>query len=203
MTAPATLSLTPLRGDEDPEAFAAALASAHHGDEAAPRALLEQTRLFLAAVPRPDPWGSYLASDGARPVGSCAFKSAPDAEGAVEIAYTTFAAHENRGYAKAMIALLVALAGRSGAQTVHALTLPDDNPSNRALRSQGFVFSGEVVDPEDGPVWRWTRTPSDFAYALRPARRAPTTSGANASAMPVMSAARSPISASPAQKPRP
>lgn len=158
MTAQPTLSLTPLRGSEDPDLFAAMLAPAYLGDKAAPRALLEQTRQFLAASPRPDPWGSYLTTDGGLPVGSCAFKGQPDETGTVEIAYLTFPASENRGYAKAMIAQLVALAAASGALTVRAHTLPEDNPSCRALRSRGFTFSGEVVDPEDGPVWRWERS---------------------------------------------
>ncbi|HEX8233611.1 MAG TPA: GNAT family N-acetyltransferase [Caulobacteraceae bacterium] len=151
------LRLTPLRGDEDPGAFAALLAPAHGGDEAAPRQMLEQTRAFLAAQPRPDPWGSYLAWDGEAPVGSCAYKSAPDARGAVEIAYYTFPAFEGRGYAKGMIAALRELAARSGAALVFAHTLPERNASGAALEREGFAFAGEVIDPEDGPVWRWER----------------------------------------------
>src|SRR5688572_33475254 len=107
----------------------------------------------LEANPREDPWGSYLAWDENVAVGTCAFKSAPDQAGAVEIAYMTFPAYEGRGYAKRMIAALVALAGRSGAATVFALTLPEENASNGALRGEGFGFAGEVVDPEDGLVW--------------------------------------------------
>jgi RimJ/RimL family protein N-acetyltransferase len=38
-----------------------------------------------------------------------------------------------------------------------AHTLPEENASNRALRRNGFTFSGEVDDPEDGLIWRWEK----------------------------------------------
>jgi hypothetical protein len=38
-----------------------------------------------------------------------------------------------------------------------AHTLPEENASTRALRRNGFLFAGEVMDPEDGLVWRWER----------------------------------------------
>ncbi len=153
------LRLTPLRGDEDPDRFAAMLAQGYGGREDVPRQILEQTRSFLAAHPRPDLWGSYLAWDGSTAVGACAFKFPPDPSGAVEIAYTTFPAHEGRGHAKGMISALFALAARSGAALVFAHTLAQDNASNGALRREGFGFAGAVVDPEDGPVWRWEKRP--------------------------------------------
>jgi RimJ/RimL family protein N-acetyltransferase len=133
------------------------LSAAFLGDEDQPRQMLEQTRSFLEAYPRPDPWGSYLAWDGSLAVGMCAFKSAPDASGAVEIAYNTFPAHEGRGYARGMIRSLVDLAVRAGGSTVFAHTLAEENSSNGALKREGFSFAGEMLDPEDGPVWRWER----------------------------------------------
>ena len=36
--------------------------------------------------------------------------------------------------------------------------LPEATASTRVLRKCGFVHIGEVVDPEDGPVWRWERS---------------------------------------------
>ncbi len=157
MTRAASVRFTPITGAEDSAAFGAMLAPAHGGDADAGRQIIEQTRSFLKAHPRPDPWGSYLAWDGDAPVGVCAFKFPPDEGGSVEIAYGTFPAHEGQGYAKAMISALVELAGRSGASAVIAHTLAQTNASNRALTAQGFSFCGDVVDPEDGPVWRWAR----------------------------------------------
>ena len=153
-----SVQLAPLRGTEDPDRFAALLAPGYLGDEQLPRQLLEQTRAFLAASPRPDPWGSFFAWDGDTVVGLCAFKHPPDHTGAVEIAYVTSPAYEGRGYAKAMISALVELAAHSGALTILAHTLPETNASNVALRRQGFRFVDEVIDPDDGPVWRWENT---------------------------------------------
>lgn len=157
MNAGAQLRLTPLRGTEDPAEFIAAVSRGYFGKEDQPRQLLEQTRAFLEANPRPDPWGGYLAWDGKAGVGTCAFKSSPDDTGAVEIAYATFPAYEGSGYAKRMISALVTLAVRSGATCVFANTLPESNASNGALRFEGFSLAGEVEDPDDGLVWRWEK----------------------------------------------
>jgi ribosomal-protein-alanine N-acetyltransferase len=40
---------------------------------------------------------------------------------------------------------------------VRAHTLPEPNASTRVLQKCGFVHVGEVMDPEDGRVWRWQR----------------------------------------------
>ena len=61
----------------------------------------------------------------------------------VEIAYMTFPAFEGRGHATATIAALVEIAAGAGARPI-ALTLPEENASNRALRRNGFVFAGET-----------------------------------------------------------
>src|SRR6266702_2366495 len=42
---------------------------------------------------------------------------------------------------------------------VRAHTLPEENASTRVLLKCGFRHLGTVVDPEDGPVWRWERGP--------------------------------------------
>jgi len=149
------LRLTPLLGTEDEREFAATIAPAYDGDTGGPIELLRQTRAFLEANPRPDPWGSYVAWKREAPVGVCAFKFAPDASGAVEIAYGTFPVHRGRGVARAMIRALCGVAFRAGASAVLARTRPENDASNGALRGQGFGFAGEVIDPEDGPVWEW------------------------------------------------
>ena len=90
-------------------------------------------------------------------VGGCAFKGPPDADGVVEIAYGIEPAYRGRGYAKESAAALVefALSADAGARRVIAHTRPKNGPSPSVLRRSGFVHVGEVVDPEDGLVWRW------------------------------------------------
>jgi len=38
---------------------------------------------------------------------------------------------------------------------VIAHTLPETNASTRVLEKVGMNFVGEVIDPDDGRVWRW------------------------------------------------
>ncbi len=149
--------LDPIGPDVDAAALAAELAHGFGGDAAPAREIIEQTVRLLTNDPRPHPWGSYLARADGEAVGICAFKAAPDASGAVEIAYMTLPAFEGRGHASAMVAALVELAAAAGAATAVAHTLPEENASNRALRRNRFAFAGEVEDPEDGRVWRWEK----------------------------------------------
>ena len=126
------------------------------------REVAAATAAYLARVGREPRWGSFLAMDpGSRlVVGTCSYKGPPDADGAVEIAYFTLPVYEGRGYATAMAALLTARAGASPpARAVRAHTLPERNASVRILEKLGFAHLGEIVDPEDGPVWRWERAP--------------------------------------------
>ena len=89
-------------------------------------------------------------------VGSCAFKGPPDAEGIVEIAYGVSEAYRGRGYAKESAAALAGYAFTEGsASVVRAHTKPDNEASARVLVAAGFEKLGEVIDPEDGLVWRW------------------------------------------------
>jgi uncharacterized protein (DUF849 family) len=128
-----------------------------------------RTLAFLRATGAPTPWGSYLAVDPLLrlAVGLCAFKGAPDAARAVELAYFTFPAWEGRGYATAMAEVLRALAAASGqVSIVRAHTLPVPNASGHILQTLGFRRVGEVLDPEDGLVWRW-----DWRVPARPAPR--------------------------------
>ncbi len=125
-------------------------------------ALLQQvaagTLGFMQATGAAAPWAGYLAIDPVRRlvIGTCAFKGPPDADRAVEVAYFTFPSHEGRGYATAMARALRDRAVAEGTvRTVRAHTLPQRNASVRILEKLGFLPMGEVVDPEDGLVWRW------------------------------------------------
>ena len=146
----------------DPEACARqnALTLAPH--EASTIAMAAATAAMLEAHPVSMPWGGYLALEGdaRRVVGFCGFKGGPDAAGAAELAYFTFAGEEGRGIASAMAAGLLQLAMSTPAAAVllRAHTLPERNASCRVLEKAGFVCIGPVIDPDDGPVWRWERS---------------------------------------------
>jgi len=116
-------------------------------------------------------------------VGGCGFKGPPGDGGTVEIAYWIDAPQQGRGYATEAASALVEYAVRSGrVRLVCAHTLPEANASTRVLTKCGFRHAGEVVDPEDGLVWRWelerSKRPfySDYAWAFdliidRPVRK--------------------------------
>ena len=145
----------------DPAAFAERYNIALAPHEPTAVAIAADTARFLAASGARTPWGGYLALEGTqrRVVGACGFKGGPDAGGAVEIAYFTFPGEEGRGVATAMAAALVQVAGAAGAVVaiVRAHTLPERSASCRVLEKLEFQHTGDVTDPEDGPVWRWER----------------------------------------------
>jgi len=125
-------------------------------DEVSP-AWLERVRQTRVA----DPWllgFAMVEADGGATVGNCGFKGPPDADGAVEIAYGVDASQQGRGFATEAAAALADFAfSQPGVRRVRAHTLPAASPSTRVLEKCGFERVGEVVDPEDGPVWRWER----------------------------------------------
>jgi len=162
MTTVALLNITPelARELETPAAFERARGVSLGGLAALVADVVRQHEAFRQRTGAPARWGGYLAADpeGRLVVGTCGFKGAPDAAGAVEIAYFTFPPYEGRGYATAMAAALCRTAAASGeVRRVLAHTLPRDSASTRVLTKLGFSRSGTVQDPEDGPVWRWER----------------------------------------------
>ena len=125
------------------------------------RDIAAQTRAFAARAGAFPPWGGFLALDGRTRavIGVCSYKGPPDAGGVVEIAYFTFPEHEGRGYATAMAdALRTRAAGAAAVRVVRAHTAPERNASVRVLEKLGFRPLGQVIDPEDGPIWRWEWT---------------------------------------------
>lgn len=67
-----------------------------------------------------------------------------------------------QGYATEAATALVRFALASGqVRLVRAHTLPVANASTRVLLKCGFRHVGEVIDPEDGLVWRWERGAED------------------------------------------
>ena len=114
--------------------------------------LLDQSRPL-------DPWIHGFAivqrSDGIE-VGRCGFTGPPGADGMVEIAYGIAPEHQGKGYATEAAAALVQYARAAGrVRVARAHTLPKPSASTRVLTKCGFQRVGEVIDPNDGLVWRW------------------------------------------------
>lgn len=119
---------------------------------------------WLAQVrssPSTDPWthGFSLVHRGTGiAIGRCGFKGPPGADGEVEIAYGVEPDHQGKGYATEAAEALVKFAFGSGrVRVVRAHTLPEANASTRVLTKCGFRHISEVMDPDDGLVWRWER----------------------------------------------
>jgi ribosomal-protein-alanine N-acetyltransferase len=116
----------------------------------------------LRTLSESDPWTcGFLATlrDEVTAVGSCGFKHPPTDEGVVEIAYGVNAEYQGRGFATEMAEGLTTFAfADPRVRLVIAHTLPEANASSRVLTKSGFTRIGEVIDPEDGLVWRWERS---------------------------------------------
>ena len=108
-----------------------------------------------------DPWThgfTILRRDDDAVVGKGGFKGPPSEEGLVEIAYGVDPDHQGKGYATEVAAALTAFAFSSAkVRMVQAHTRPEANASTRVLTKCGFLRIGEVMDPEDGLVWRWEK----------------------------------------------
>ncbi|MEO7189895.1 MAG: GNAT family N-acetyltransferase [Vicinamibacterales bacterium] len=91
-------------------------------------------------------------------IGACGFKGPPGTDGIVEIAYGVAPDYQGHGYATEAAEALVAYAFNSGqVRVVRAHTFSEASASTRVLTKCGFQAVGEVIDPEDGLVWRWER----------------------------------------------
>jgi len=106
-----------------------------------------------------DPWidGFALVHVASNMViGSASFKGPPDGDGVVEVAYGVVPSQQGRGYATEAASALVSYAfADTRVRLVRAHTLPWNEASGRVLTKCGFTRIGQVIDPEDGPVWRW------------------------------------------------
>lgn len=119
--------------------------------------VLEGTAALYDLVGFSTPWICYIAILENQAVGTCGFKSAPDA-GRAEIAYFTFPAFEGRGIATQMASRLLALAAETDRSVIIAAqTLRGRNASHRVLEKLGFTCTGTVEHPEDGTVLEWRK----------------------------------------------
>jgi RimJ/RimL family protein N-acetyltransferase len=116
---------------------------------------LEHTRKGLAEGLDAN-WSSHLIvdPDAGELVGFGGFKG-PPVDGEVEIGYGVAPAREGRGIATAAARLLTETAFARGVDVVVAHTLAEMNASTTVLQRCGMAKVRELVDPDDGPIWRW------------------------------------------------
>ena len=116
---------------------------------------------LLGSATSADPWilgFQMVRRDNEVIVGQCGFKGPPTPDGVVEIAYGVEPESQGNGYATEAAQALVGYAFQNeDVLLVRAHTLPEANASTRVLANCGFRRVGEVVDPDDGPVWRWEK----------------------------------------------
>ena len=121
--------------------------------------LMEAIETTLA-MGNPHPWSGYLGITKAEVVvGICAFKSAPNENGEVELAWFTFPPYEHRGYGTQMAAELVRIAQGYPDQVSRLIahTEPARKASARICEKLGFTLQGEYDHPTDGTIWYWTK----------------------------------------------
>jgi [ribosomal protein S5]-alanine N-acetyltransferase len=115
----------------------------------------------LRSARSPDPWEfgyTVLLAESGQPIGGVSFKGAPGPDGVVEIAYGIDEEFQRRGYATEAAGALVTFAfADPRVRVVCAHTLPGAIVSSRVLDKCGFSRVGDVVDPENGPVWRFEK----------------------------------------------
>ena len=115
----------------------------------------------LRALDHADPWVlgfAVLHRESGSIIGSAGFKGPPDTDRIVEVAYGIVPGFQGLGYGSEATAALVAYAFATGlVERVRAHTLPTANASTRVLTKCGFTHIADIIDPEDGPVWRWER----------------------------------------------
>jgi RimJ/RimL family protein N-acetyltransferase len=142
-----------------PDAFAQRHALQLEAGACAPAPIYERALQNMKLAPD---WAALLSTrlyvlDGRRVVGSGGVKAPPLDDGEVEIGYGVAPAYQGLGLATQAARGLTEEALAQGASRVSAFTTPGNTASWRLLQRIGYVRAGEMIDPEDGLVWRWVR----------------------------------------------
>jgi RimJ/RimL family protein N-acetyltransferase len=102
--------------------------------------------------------GVWLMVEAGEVVGLCSHKTAPGAQGVVEIGYGVAATRRRRGHATAAVAELVRMASADPRiEALTAETAAANVASQGALIGNGFLRVDERADPGDGLMLLWRR----------------------------------------------
>ena len=97
----------------------------------------------------------------------------PPVDGAAELGYAVAPARQGRGVATAVVRELVRRARVAGLQMVFAHTLAAESASASVLARCGFAKVAELIDPDEGPVWRWELHLDEMPDSAHDRRRLP------------------------------
>lgn len=113
--------------------------------------------LKFAEEDRPTRFGPHLVfdRDGAL-VGTGGWKGEP-VDGLAELGYAVAPSRRNRGIATALVTHLLATGRQAGVLIAVAHTRAEESASTHVLRKCGFQLRETLIDPDDGPIWRWER----------------------------------------------
>ena len=103
-------------------------------------------------------WWTYfpILKESNTLIGSCGFKGLPNEQGEVEIGYEVAKVYRNKGFATEIARQLIDKAFLDkNVKSIIAHTLAMENPSVSVLRKCQFKLIEEIIDPEDGLIWRW------------------------------------------------
>ncbi len=89
-------------------------------------------------------------------IGSCGYKGKPDMNGTVEIGYEIAPGYRNKGFATELAKALISNALKhNNVSVIQAHTLAEENASVKVLTKCGFQKVEEIIDPDDGLIWKW------------------------------------------------
>ncbi|OHV22403.1 N-acetyltransferase [Rhizobium sp. RMa-01] len=121
----------------------------------APPEVLEMLARIAAEVGAAFAPSAWMMVEEGEIVGLCSIIRVPE-NGAIHVGYGVAPSRERRGYVTGAIAELLAWARKDPRVTlVSADTGVENIASQRVLERNGFVQTGERIDPEDGPLICW------------------------------------------------
>lgn len=149
---PATLLHELARGERGPASRASDLLTPYlTGEECV--GLWRRRSAQIEAEPEDGAWITrfVVVAGVTGAVGVAGFHGRPDERGMVEVGYRIDPRHRRRGYARAALETLLAVARDEPTVAVVRATVSPDNVASRALIDQyGFAEVGEQWDEEDG-----------------------------------------------------
>lgn len=143
----------------------AAAASEHFG-QLLPAELGEESWVWqhyadlLSSRPEVDGWITEAVLQDGVVVGYAGFHEPPDESGEVELGYTVLSPYRQRGIATASVALFIARAEARGVRRLTGYVAPDNEPSMKVLRTNGFTYVKDV-DGKQGTQLMFERKAGD------------------------------------------